>query len=123
MKSRGLFCVVVVVMLAVAGCAVRQYRPMVDTRGVDMNQYALDERECAQYASQVDQGSSTAAGVVGGAVVGAVIGSLLGSGRDTRNLAAAGAIVGGVGSAAASSAAQQDIFRRCMAGRGYRVLN
>ena len=116
MKRRLLF----IVLALLAGCVA--YRPIVDTRGVDMNRYHADLGECTQYAAQVDPASNAAAGAAGGAVIGAVIGSLFGSGRDTRNLAIAGAVAGGTGGAAGGARVQQDIIRRCMAGRGYNVL-
>ena len=114
---RALFFTVVAIL---AGCVT--YQPIVDTKGVDMNRYHADLGECTRYAAQVDPASHAAAGAAGGALFGAIIGSLFGSGRDTRNLAIAGAIGGGTGAAAGGARVQQDIIRRCMAGRGYNVL-
>jgi len=111
---------IAILTLALAGCAT--YQPIVDTKGVDMNQYNADLRECQAYAEQVSPGNHAVAGAVGGAVLGAVIGALIG-GRQGANY---GAGVYGVTGAAAGGAegaqAQRGIILRCMTGRGYRAL-
>ena len=44
--------------------------PIIDTKGVDMNQHMIDKRECQAYASTA---RGAAAGVVVGGAIGAVI--------------------------------------------------
>lgn len=100
------------------GCAT--YRPIVDTKGVDMVAYENDMRECQAYAEQESPGSKAAAGAVGGAVIGVAISALFGTSRN-RGAAVVAASGAGAG-AGAGMRAQVAITRNCMAGRGYKVL-
>lgn len=110
-----------VVAVAIAGCAT--YQPIVDTRGMDSGRYQFDLGECQRLAAQVDPAANAAGNAVAGAVVGAILGSLIGGNRRGAGTGAGlGAVAGGVGGGAHSAAVQQDIFRRCMMGRGYNVL-
>ncbi|MFQ5745378.1 MAG: hypothetical protein ACE5HV_17635, partial [Acidobacteriota bacterium] len=117
-------CIVLVMVLA--GCA--GYRPIVDLKGVDSNRYEADLRECQQYAKQISPAGSGIGGALLGGLFGAALGAATGAavGAPGRG-AALGTAVGGVtggGSAAASAAqAQQEVIKRCLAGRGYRVLH
>ena len=109
-----------------AGCAHTgaHYAPLVDQRTAGGN-YSHDLAECQSYATQ-------RAGATEGAVAGAVFGALLGvallavgGGRGGwgNEAAAVGAVAGGLQGAAAGEGTQRDIIKRCMAGRGYSVLN
>ena len=110
----------ILLALALTGCA--GYRPIVDTQGVDMSRYEADLAQCQAYAGQVDPGAHAAGGAVAGAVLGAAIGAIFGNRRTAGQGAAAYGLVGGASGAAHGADAQVDIIRRCMAGRGYRVL-
>jgi outer membrane lipoprotein SlyB len=113
--------IAVAVLLALGGCA--NYRPIVDTKGVDMNRYEGDLRECQAYATQVDPASSAVAGAIFGAVLSAALAGIGGSRNySVPRSAQAGALLGGTSGAAAGAEAQINIVRRCMAGRGYSVL-
>ena len=107
-------------LAALTGCAT--YQPIVDTKGVDMNRYHADLRECQSYAEQVSPGNHAAAGAVAGMVLGGIIGALVG-GRQGANY---GASTYGVSGAAAGGAegvqAQRGIILRCMGQRGYKTL-
>ena len=109
-----------------AGCANTgaQYQPLVDGRTQGAN-YSQDLAECQSYATQ-------RAGATEGAVAGEVFGALLGvallavgGGRGGwgNEVAAVGAVAGGLQGAAAGESTQRDIIKRCLAGRGYSVLN
>lgn len=104
----------------VSGCA--SYVPVVDTKGVDMNVYTADLKECQQYAEQVSAGNQAAAGAGAGALMGALLGAAIGG----RGAAGYGARIGaaeGVGMGAAHGAATQvQVVKNCMSGRGYKVL-
>lgn len=106
-----------------AGCATTgaNWSPVVDRPGPN---YYTDLAECQQHATQV---MSAAQGAVGGAVAGALFGALLsaavGGGRYTRNFIAAGALSGATSAASAAEGGQRGIISRCLAGRGYSVLN
>ena len=62
-------------------------------------------------------------GAVEGAVVGGVLGALLVNHETAERSSGAGAVLGGVKSNKRSRREQDRIVRRCLKGRGYRVLN
>lgn len=109
-----------------AGCATApggaNYAPMVDT-GQRIGDYNADLAGCQQYAQRAaGAGEGAAAGAVGGAIVMGVLSAILGGGGHGR-WAAVGALSGAASGAAAGETNQRDVIRRCMAGRGYSVLN
>jgi outer membrane lipoprotein SlyB len=125
MNKLKIFMLSITLLLVATSCA--SYRPIVDMKGIDRNQYERDLAECQAYAEQVNVGGEAATGpLIGGAfgaAMGLAIGALLG---DPGEGAALGAVIGG-GSGLASGAAegaggQIDVIRNCMMGRGYRVL-
>lgn len=101
------------------GCATHgaNYAPLVDSKGVSQAALASDLAECQQYATQR---ADAATGAVIGALFGAVLMASLGGNRYDRR---AGAILGGLGAAGAANETQETITKRCLAGRGYNVLN
>ena len=64
-------------VLSLGGCAApggAHYRPIVDTKGVDLNRYEADLRECQSYATQTAGAAESAAtGAAAGALFGAVV--------------------------------------------------
>ena len=113
------------ISLLLFGCASTQR--IIDTQGVDMNAYAIDEKQCMEYSGMVED--NTAAYAVGGAAVGAVIGAIFAAalGVDPGYGAAYGATSYGVTGLAAgayeNNAQTIAVYRNCMIGRGYKVLN
>ena len=107
-------------LLILTGCA--GYRPIVDTKGVDLNRYEADLKECQQYADQVSPATSTAGGAAAGALLGAAIGALFGNRQSAGQGAAAMGLLGGAQGASHGANAQMGVIRNCMSGRGYRVL-
>lgn len=116
---------VLIVALVAGGCATRgtgaQYNPIVDRPGPN---YANDLSECQAHANKV---MSAANGAAAGAVAGAIFGALLmaaagGRGADQKAGAWVGALSGGTSAAAAAEGGQRGIITRCLAGRGYNVL-
>ena len=107
------------------GCATSgaHYSPMIDARSNGGN-YPNDMAECQSYAKQqAGAGATAAAGAIVGALVGVAFMALAG-GKGYRNEAAGiGALTGGLQGAAVGEGSQRDIIRRCLAGRGYTVLN
>jgi len=106
------------------------YNPVVDPQSVENDaKYDRDIAECREIAgSNTDTGSSVAKhGLIGGAI-GTGTGALLGliSGNTVRGLAT-GAVIGGVaGGVKGGYRSEQEyevIFRNCLEGRGYNVLN
>jgi outer membrane lipoprotein SlyB len=117
------------VVVIASGCA-NGYRGyggpkeiIIDTKGVDLNAYYDDLGDCEQYARNVDVGAETTEGAVAGAVLGGVLGAVLGNSDNAQRSAGAGAVVGGVKGNQSARHEQERIVRRCLSGRGYRVLN
>lgn len=110
------------VLAFLAGCATRgaNYIPLADLKYKDQTRYYQDVNECQQYARQsADPGETAVAGAVVGALIGAAIAP-----RGHRNRAAAyGAGIGAISGGAQASETQEVIVKRCLAGRGYNVLN
>ncbi len=105
-------------------------QPIVDTKGVNSTQYNQDNYECQQYANQVSPVGDAAVGAVGGAATGAALGAITGAlvgGVGVGEGAAFGAATGGAlglgGGAVTGVQNQRQVYRNCMAGRGYSVLN
>jgi outer membrane lipoprotein SlyB len=99
------------------------YRPLIDTQGVDMSRYENDLASCQAYANQVSGAAENAAvGAVAGAAMGALISAAAGSRYSRTSGARVGAVTGAAGGAATGETNQRDVIRRCLAGRGYRVL-
>jgi len=105
--------------LVLAGCAAHP-EPIVDTRGVDPEKFADDWKDCEAYTEQVLVGEGVARGSAVGAAVGAAAGAING---DVGRAAANGALIGGTRSGLDADREKQRVFKRCLAGRGYRVLN
>lgn len=109
-----------------SGCAATSganYRPIIDTRSVDFNRYESDLRECKSYATQTaGAGETAAAGALAGAVLGGVLAAAAGKNYSRSSTARVGAVTGAVGAGARGETDQRNIIRRCLAGRGYNVL-
>ena len=110
------------IAVIVSGCAAHP-DPIIDTKGVDQEQLAEDWSECETYTDEVLVARGVAKGAGFGAAVGAVAGAIGGNSRDVANAAARGAVYGGAGSGLEADRDKQMVFKRCMSGRGYRVLN
>ncbi len=112
----------VAVLAALFGCAANP-DPIIDMKGVDREQYEEDWEECEAYTEEVVKAKGVAKGAGLGAVVGAAAGAISGNSTDVAGGAATGALYGGTRSGLDADEMQQDVFKRCMRGRGYRVLN
>lgn len=111
----------VLVLIFLVGCV---HQPIIDTKGVNMAQYDVDLKECQAFADQRNPAANAAVGAVGGAILGAAITSLFGGSRQMRNTnSMAGALGGVAGAGGGTIASQRRIVYRCMAGRGYNVLD
>ena len=116
-----------------AGCAApggtrgtgANWEPVVDVRPHQQPTYANDLRECQAHATRVmDAQQAAVAGAIGGAILGALLGAAAGGGsRFNSRMAGVGAVSGGVSAAAGAEGGQRGIISRCLAGRGYSVLN
>lgn len=116
-------------LAVLSGCATQgtgtQWQPVVDMRPGQSDTYSFDLGHCQVLAHQVmGAGQSAAAGAVAGALFGALLGAAAGGhGRFNGQMAAVGALSGGAGAAASAEGGQRGIISRCLAGRGYAVLN
>lgn len=107
-------------LCAAVGCASHP-GPIVDTKGiVDMRQYEQDLAECEAYGEEVSVAEGTARGAAAGAAVGAVVGAISGNADEAAGY---GAAAGGVKSGVRNQRTREEVVKRCMRGRGYRVLN
>lgn len=107
------------VVTAISACAAHP-DPIVDMKGVDPEALAQDWRECESYSEEVVISQGVAKGSATGAAVGAIAGAIHG---DVGEAAATGALYGGTRSGLDADRDKQMVFKRCLRGRGYRVLN
>jgi len=108
--------------LLVAACAA-QPDPIIDMKGVDLDQYEEDWDECESYTDEVLVSRGVAKGAGLGAAIGAAAGAIGGNSTDVAEGAGVGALYGGTRSGLDADEMKQMVFKRCMRGRGYRVLN
>lgn len=119
MKYRNL---IIASVFAVAACTTTD-EIIIDEKNVDMNVYRQDLAECRAYASQVKTGEKTAKGAVSGAVVGGLTGAIFGGSSGAATGAGVGAVGGGVKGADEGEQTEVQVVKRCLAGRGYHLLN
>lgn len=105
--------------MIMAGCASHP-EPIIDMQGVDPVAMQADWDDCEAYSDEVVVARGTARGAAGGAVAGAAAGAI---GGDADRGAGYGAIWGATRSAIDGDREKRAVFKRCMRGRGYRVLN
>lgn len=98
-------------------------RPIVDTKGIDLEAYEADLQECYVFADEVEAGRKVATGAATGAVVGGVIGAAAGNSETAKRGAGVGAASGTLGGASSAMQERQRVVRNCLTGRGYLVLN
>lgn len=108
-----------IICAALGACAAHP-NPIVDTKGVDPEKLAKDWDECEAFTEQIVIAQGVTKGTATGAAVGAVSGTINGDvGRGAGN----GALYGGTRSGLDADREKQQVFKRCLRGRGYRVLN
>ena len=117
---------IVVAAALLAGCAapMHSYQPLVDG-DTTSTQYQRDLEECRAYAmSKPSAENSAAVGAIVGALAGVAL-LALGGGRGGwgNEVAAVGAAMGGVQGYSEGAQGQQNVVKRCLAGRGHRVLD
>jgi outer membrane lipoprotein SlyB len=111
----------ILVALALAGCAAHP-DPIIDTKGVDPEQLAEDWDECEAYTEEIVIAEGVGKGAALGGAVGAATGAVSNR-REVDEAAGLGAIYGGTRSGLEADREKQKVFKNCMRGRGYRVLN
>ncbi len=116
------FAIVLLATALAAGCAAHP-DPIIDMKGVDIDQYNEDWAECESYTEEVAVAQGVAKGAGLGAAIGAAAGAIGGNSSDVAESAGVGALYGGTRSGLDADREKQAVFKRCMRGRGYRVLN
>ena len=81
-------------------CAGAEVRPIVNMNGVNEARYEKDLAECQEYVKEASGMGGTAAEGAG-----------------------AGAVIGGGGGAYKGNESQEAVEKKCLVGRGYKVLN
>lgn len=94
--------------------------PIVDMKGVNPDQFAQDWADCEGYSEQIEISKGAAKGAGAGGAVGAVGGAIH---DDVGRGAATGALIGATRSGLKADREKQQVFKRCLRGRGYKVLN
>ena len=117
---------IVVAAALLAGCAapMHSYQPLVDG-DTTSTQYQRDLEECRAYAmTKPSAENSAAVGAIVGALAGVAL-LALGGGRGGwgNEIAAVGAAAGAVQGYSEGAQGQQNVVKRCLAGRGHRVLD
>ena len=109
------------IALILSSCAGANYRPIVDNKGVDLNKYEADLKECQAYAQQaMGAGEGAAIGGAAGAGLGAILGAIAGASK--MRSAGIGGVTGVVAGGAHGEKGQHEVINRCLIGRGYKVL-
>ena len=107
------------VVILTTGCSSHP-DPIIDMKGVDPIAMQNDWDDCEVYSDQVIVAKGAAAGATGGAVVGAATGAISGNPAEGAGY---GAVWGATRSSIDGAREKENVFKRCMRGRGYRVLN
>jgi hypothetical protein len=111
----------ILIAVALTGCAAHP-DPIIDTKGVDPERLAEDWEECEVYTEEIVMAKGVGKGAALGGAVGAATGAASNR-RDVDEAAGLGAIYGGTRSGLEADREKQKVFKNCMRGRGYRVLN
>lgn len=96
---------------------------IIDRKGVDPAAYNADLAECREYAAEVKTGEKGARGAASGAVVGGAVGAIFGGAEGAARGAGAGAVTGGARGLGEGERDEVEVVKRCLRGRGYKVLN
>jgi outer membrane lipoprotein SlyB len=119
--------ITLITAIAMAGCATTgaNFAPIVDLRdNQPRDQYSTDLLACQQYAQQQAGAADRAmAGAVAGAVFGALLAAAAGGSYSRNASAGVGAVTGMAAGAGEGERDQRNVIKRCLAGRGYLVLN
>lgn len=117
---------IIIASIIMTGCATRgaNYVPVVDMQGRSSGQYNTDLSDCQGYAKhRMDAADGAVSGAIAGAIIGGIFAALI-TPRGYRNYAVAPVIAAGaMGGAVDANDTQETIIKRCLAGRGWNVLN
>ena len=97
--------------------------PIIDSKGVNLAQYNADLQQCENYADEVAIAQKAGSGAVTGAVVGGVFGAVVGNSDTAQKGAGIGAVGGAARGLGEGVRERERVIKRCLIGRGYRVLS
>lgn len=96
---------------------------IIDQKGVNMTAYEQDLQECREYSQAVNTGEKGARGAASSAVVGGVVGAIFDGPAGAARGAGVGAVTGGARGVGEGEREEVQVVKRCLRGRGYKVLN
>lgn len=111
---------VIFASLSLAACSSAP-QPIIDPTGVNMTVYEEDLAECTGFSEQVRIENGMVKGAAVGAATGAAIGII--RGQDIAEDAGVGAVLGTSKSGVQGAREKENVVKRCLRYRGYRVLN
>ena len=118
------FWIISFLTLFIAACANTgaNYRPIIDSKNINLSRYEADLQECQKYAEQKGGAAEKATiGAGAGAVLGGVLASV-GNG-DKGASSRIGGVMGAVSGLTSGEQGQRSVIKRCLIGRGYKVLD
>lgn len=120
-KKRNGFkcCLLLTSFLLLISCA---SRPVVDTKGIDIETYQQDLAECEEVSKQLESSKNIAKSAVFGAAVRGTIGAILDPDNAVKH-ATLGASKGTAVGALKNDQESGSIVKKCLINRGYKVLN
>jgi hypothetical protein len=103
-----------------SGCAAAAHPdPIIDMKGVDLDQYEQDWDECESYTEEVIVAKGVSKGAGLGAVVGAAGGAIGGNSSDVAEGAGIGALWGGTRSGLDADEMKQDVCLQALHARAW----
>ena len=96
---------------------------IIDRKGVNMAAYDQDLAECREYSKGVKTAEKGARGAATSAVIGGAVGAILDGPDGAARGAGIGAVTGGARGVGEGEREEVQVVKRCLAGRGYKVLN
>ena len=119
MRKSTIIVTAALVLTVMSGCASHP-DPIIDMKGVDPVAMQDDWTDCESYSDQIVIGKGATRGAAAGGITGAATGAISGNAEQGAGY---GAIYGAARSTLEGDREKQAVFKRCMRGRGYRVLN
>ncbi|MDD9960179.1 MAG: glycine zipper family protein [Gammaproteobacteria bacterium] len=97
--------------------------PVIDSQNVNLAQYHRDLAQCQNYAEEVEIARKAGISATAGAIIGGVFGAVWGNSDTAKRGAGIGAVGGTARGLNEGVREQEIVIKRCLIGRGYRVLN
>lgn len=97
--------------------------PIIDAQGVNLARYDADLAQCENYTDEVAIAQKAGSGAVVGGVLGGIFGAVAGNSDTAKKGVGIGAVGGGARGVGEGIRERERVIKRCLIGRGYRVLN